>query len=244
MVPTGLNKAIGDGEIDVAPISSFAYGELADRLVLMPNLSVSATQEVKSILFFHRKPLHALNNSTIALTNASATSVNLLKVIMKKFYGCSPHYITTQPDLASMLAVADAALLIGDDALTAAASLGESDIQVTDLAALWREHTGYGMTFAVWAIREEVVEQATAQISALYQAFLVSKAEGIAHLQPIVDRAVRELGGSASEWDSYFRTITYDFGPEMQQGLAYYFQLCHEEGLLSHAVQLRFWTNF
>lgn len=243
MVPTGLNKAIAEGHIDVAPISSFAYGELADRLVLMPNLSVSATQEVKSILLFHKKPLDQLQQATIALTNASATSVNLLKVILHKYYASNPNYVTSQPDLAKMLEHADAALLIGDDALTAAAELADTTIQVTDLATLWREHTGFGMTFAVWAVREEVVRQSPAKVQALYEAFIASKAKGIEHLQPIVERAVQQLGGEPAEWEAYFRTLTYEFGPDMQQGLRYYFELCHEQGLLSQPVELRFWPN-
>ena len=243
MVPTALNQAIGEGRIDIAPISSFAYGELAERLVLLPDLSVSATHEVKSILLFHLKPLDQLQESTIALTSASATSVNLLKVILQKYYACTPNYVTMKPDLAMMLRDADAALLIGDDALTAAAMPVHEDIQVTDLAALWREHTGYGMTFAVWAVREEVARRSPEHIQALYEAFLESKAKGLGDLQPIVDRAVQALGGEPVVWENYFRTLTYDFGPDIQQGLLYYFELCHEQGLLHQAVPLRFWLN-
>lgn len=243
MVPTSLNRAIAEGEIDVAPISSFAYGELSNRLLLLPNLSVSAIHEVKSILLFHRKPLEQLHQATVALTNASATSVNLLKVILHKYYESTPNYVTMQPNLSEMLSNADAALLIGDDALTAAATLTDEKIQLTDLAALWREHSGFGMTFAVWAVREEIAIQSPAHLQTIYEAFLASKAKGIAELAPIVDRAVHELGGDRTTWETYFRTLTYDFDPAIQQGLAYYFELCHEQGLLPHAVTLRFWPN-
>jgi chorismate dehydratase len=204
---------------------------------------VSALDEVKSILLFHRKPIDQLSHATIALTNASATSVNLLKIILKKFYAITPTYVTMQPNLDEMLVEAEAALLIGDDALTAAASLTDSSIQVTDLATLWRERTGFGMTFAVWAVREKVALQSPEKIKALYQAFIASKEKGLTDLQPIVDRAVTTLGGSRAEWDTYFRTLTYDFDADLQRGLSYYFELCHEQGLLPRAVSLRFWSN-
>ena len=73
----------------MGPISSFAYGESFEDYMLYPDLSVSAYGEVNSILLFHEKPLREIANGHIMLPTTSATSVNLLKIILEKFYNGS-----------------------------------------------------------------------------------------------------------------------------------------------------------
>ena len=51
-----------------------------------------------------------------------------------------------------MLMEADAALLIGDDALRAKYKTSDS-LYVYDLGREWKDLTGLPMVFAVWAIR-------------------------------------------------------------------------------------------
>jgi chorismate dehydratase len=83
-VPTGLNKAMAAGEVDMGPISSFAYGESFEQYMLYPDLSVSAFGTVNSLLLFHKKPLSELANGSIMLPTTSATTVNLLKIILQR----------------------------------------------------------------------------------------------------------------------------------------------------------------
>ncbi len=53
-VPTGLNRAMMNGEVDMGAFSSFAYAQNYERYELFPNLSVSALGSVHSILLFHK----------------------------------------------------------------------------------------------------------------------------------------------------------------------------------------------
>ena len=92
-VPTGLNQAMADGEIDMGPISSFAYGESFEDYVLFPDLSVSAFGEVSTRFCYSMKNHYRISvNGRIALPTTSATSVNLLKIILQKFYKGTPTY--------------------------------------------------------------------------------------------------------------------------------------------------------
>lgn len=240
MNPTGLNKAIAHGEIDIAPISSFAYAEQSDKLVLMPNLSVSANKYVHSILLFHKVPLDKLDGKQISLTNASATSVNLLKILLERFVGIKPIYETTEPNLEKMMNHSDAALLIGDDAIHANWGNDEQYL-VTDLAQLWNAYTGYGMTFAVWAIRESVALEYPEEINEVYEAFIESKRKGLFDLEPIIQHAQQKMGGTDEYWRNYFTTLSYGFSENQQKGLQLYFQYAYELGLLAHPIQIRFW---
>lgn len=240
-VPTGLNRAMARGEIDVGPISSFAYGENFDKYMLLPNMSVSAYREVHSILLFHRKPLDELSGAIVALPTTSATSVNLLKIILKKFYQVDPVYVDSPPHLDTMMETADAALLIGDHAIRA--SWEEKGYQVTDLGAEWTKWTGQWMSFAVCAIRKETVEQLPELVKRTFDGFMESKSKSLADLTALVQDAMDLLGGSVKYWEQYFENLCYDFGPPQWEGLKLYYQYAVELGFLQREVPLQIWND-
>ncbi|MBB6674142.1 menaquinone biosynthesis protein [Cohnella nanjingensis] len=238
-VPAALNRKLREGEIDMAAISSFAYGQSCDDYLLLPNLSVSAKERVQSILLFVKTPLEQALNGRIALTTTSATSVNLLKIIAEKFYGAHPTYDTVEPCLDTMLEQADAAMLIGDHAIRA--SWREHGCQVLDLGELWHRYTGLGMTFAVWAVRRETAAARPEAVREIFEALTASKRRALDDLRPVVAHAERQIGGTAAYWDAYFRGLTYDFGAAEREGLSLYFRYAHELGFLASPVGISEW---
>lgn len=240
-VPAVLNQGMARGSIHVGALSSFAYAAASDLLLLLPNLSVSADGAVRSILLFSRVPVQQIGNSRIAVTNTSATSVNLLKILMEKAVGASPEYISTEPDLDSMMDQADAALLIGDHAIKA--SWQNQGYIVTDLGELWKEWTGLSMTFAVWAVNREAARDKQEAVGEIAEAFLESKRRGVSELAPIIREACTMIGGTAAYWDGYFRNLCYDFGERQQEGLNLYFRYAYEMGLLPQEVKMELWSH-
>jgi chorismate dehydratase len=240
-VPAALNKAIRQGEIDITSMSSFSYAQNAEEYLLLPDLSVSAKGRVNSILLFTRKPLEEVLNGRIALTATSATSVNLLKIIMSLYYNANPSYITMEPSLEPMLEEADAALLIGDNAIHA--SWRSEGMTVIDLGELWRNWTGYGMSFALCAVRKETAAADPAAVEAVLHAFTESKRRSLRDLKPLIDKACAQLGGESAYWKRYFTELHYDFGPEEQAGLSLYFRYARQLGLLDHEVDMQFFED-
>ena len=240
-VPTRLNRAMRNGEIDMGAFSSFEYGESFDLYELFPDLSVSAFGKVHSILLFHKKPLEKVAFGRIALTTASATSVNLLKIIMSKFYGGRPDYEYIAPSLQEMMKHRDAALLIGDDAIRA--SWTDHPFDVTDLGELWHRHTGHWMTFAVWAVRKETVRRHPERVAAIYAAFVESKRLSRENPEPIIREAQAKIGGTYDYWRNYFRNLSHDLADPQREGLRLYYRYAHELGLLSRDVPLQLWTD-
>lgn len=241
-VPAVLNQGMKVGDIHIGALSSFAYAEAADKLQLIPDLSVSADGAVKSILLFSRGPVDTLKNGTIALTNTSATSVNLLKILMQKALGGSPEYKTMEPDLEEMMKNADAALLIGDNAIRAS-WYNRGEYHVTDLGLWWKEWTGCSMTFAVWAVNRVAAAtrpEAMAEIACMFQE---SKRRSLKHLSPIVSEAITRIGGTESYWQGYFNNLCYDFDKRQQEGLRLYFKYAYEIGLLQHDVTPEIWRD-
>ncbi|WNS44493.1 menaquinone biosynthesis protein [Paenibacillus sp. MMS20-IR301] len=240
-VPAILNQGMASGEIHVGALSSFAYAAASDRLVLLPDLSVSADGPVKSILLFSRMPARNIGTGRIAVTNTSATSVNLLKILMERAFGAGPEYISAAPDLNEMMEQNDACLLIGDHAIRA--SWQDQGYYVTDLGALWKEWTGHSMTFAVWAVNREAAVHKREAIAEIAEAFARSKQRGLSELSPIIQAACSTIGGTAAYWREYFRNLCYDFGERQQEGLNLYFRYAYEMGLLPQEVKMELWSH-
>lgn len=238
-LPSALNRMLQDGRIDLSSVSSFAYGQSADSYYLLPDLSVSALGRVQSILLVLKSPLERVKHGTIALTTASATSVNLLKIIMNKFYGGSPVYVDADPDLSVMLEQADAALLIGDHAIRA--SWSNHGYRVLDLGEIWHLWTGCWMTFALWGVRRETADSRPDEVRGVYEGLLRSKRQAAQDLRPVVAKAMRQIGGTADYWNGYFRNLHYDFGAEQREGLILYFRYLRELGLIDREPALTVW---
>lgn len=240
-VPTDLNRNMRNGAIDIGPISSFAYAESHNRYYILPNLSVSAHGSVRSILLFYRDSLDRVKNGRIVLTTTSATSVNLLKIILQKFHGGNPEYSFAPPSLHDMIEGMDGALLIGDDAIRA--SWERHGYQVLDLSAEWTRHTGCWMTFAIWAVQREAIESMPDLISQIQASFLESKLRGKSDQSGIITAAMDRIGGTYEYWNLYFSELNHDFSDEQKKGLLLYYQYALELGLLSGEVPLNIWDN-
>lgn len=238
-VPSQLNKQMASGLIDIGPISSFSYGENADKYLLLPDLSVSAYGKVGSISFFVKTDLNDVKNKKIALVNTSATSVNLLKIIIQEFLGGNPSYIYSNPDLETMMGEADAALLIGDDALLAnLQNEKEKRYQMYDLGTEWKRLTNEWMTFAVWAVRREIVDENPELLYRVYQEFILSKRKGEEQLGEIIEASMAKCGGVYDFWLKYFKGLSHDFTQEHRKGLLSYFKYANKIGSLAEIPEL------
>ncbi|MFC5467770.1 menaquinone biosynthetic enzyme MqnA/MqnD family protein [Cohnella suwonensis] len=235
-LPATLNRKLRSGDIDMAAISSYAYGVSSDSYYVLPNLSVSAFGKVQSILLFLKSPLEQAINGKIALTTTSATSVNLLKIIMEKFYGGKPTYEDAEPALEQMLENADAALLIGDHAIRA--SWTNHGYRVLDLGEVWNVWTGHWMTFALWAVHKDTAHRYPEAVHSIYEGLLRSKAKSYSDMGPIVAKATNQIGGDSGYWERYFACLRHDFGPVQQAGLRLYFRYAKELGLMENEPSL------
>jgi chorismate dehydratase len=239
-VPSQLNSGMADGTIDMGPISSFEYGRNYKEYEVLPDLSISSLGKVRSIFLFSHKPIEELKEGNIALTDKSATSVNLLKIIMNKFYGASLSYRTMPANLEKMMAAADAALLIGDDALLA--SWNNPGYYMYDLGELWYKHTGLWMVFAVWAVRKEVAHSKHELLRSIHNEFLRSKRKGFADLDAVVAQAKKDFGATAEFWKVYYTGLSYDFTSEHKRGLEYYYACAADLGLLNEPAKVEIWN--
>ncbi|MFZ3372022.1 MAG: menaquinone biosynthesis protein [Desulfitobacteriaceae bacterium] len=237
--PTGHNAMLADGRIAMAPISAFSYGEHWQEYYILPNLSVSVKGRVGSLLLFSKVPLSDLQDKIVAFTDLSATTVNLTKILLHQYDRVFPHYLTMSADLTEMFVKADAALLIGDPAILAAAK--QPDCLIYDLAEEWFKYTGCTMTAAVWAFPKRLSIERPQEVKAVYNLLIDAKEQALKHMEEIIEASVNMLGGSHVYWEEYFGRFYYGMNQEYSNGLQTYFDLCYELGLLSSKPRLSFW---
>lgn len=236
--PTELNNLLISGSLDISPISSIEYARHHDSLMLFPDFTVSSDGEVKSILLLSRFPIEELSGKKIALTNTSATSQVLLKLILSHGYGIEPEYTIYQPDLNSMFSIADAALLIGDIALKY--YVHTRDVYLYDLGIEWKKLTGKKMVYAVWAVNRSFAETKSELCENVFETFRKSMDYSMEHLSEIVEYAAKWEPFSPSFLIEYFKSLRFDFGNDYQEGLLHFYKLALEIGELKTVPDLEF----
>jgi len=236
--PTELNSLLLGGGLDISPVSSIEYARHNDSLMLFPDFTVSSDGEVKSILLLSRVPIADLSGRRIALTNTSATSHVLLKLILSRGYGIVPEYVVSEPDLKSMFSVADASLLIGDIALKH--YVNTENFYLYDLGAEWKKLTGKKMVYAVWAVSRSFAEEKSELCENIFETFRKSMDYSMQHLSEIVAYAARWEPFSPSFLSDYFGSLRFDFGKEYQEGLLLLYKMASEIGELDTVPELKF----
>lgn len=238
-VPARLNGMLLSGEIDVCPSSSIVYAYHPDRYRILPDLSISSVGAVASVLLFSKVPIEQLDGRKVLLSSESATSVNLLKVLLRQRYDCSCTYEVAGPGGTPGEAGSSALLLIGDSALRA--SLETSDLLVYDLGELWHDWTGFPFVFALWLCRTEVAEGD--ELKTLARQLVLAKELVPDRLEQAAAHAPELSWIGHERLLEYWRdNISYHFSTRAQEGLLLYYAKCAEIGLISAVPPLNFVT--
>lgn len=243
--PAELNRLFVQGALDITPISSIEYARHSEETVILPDLSIAADGRVTSVLLFTKRPLAELNGRPFALTNHSATSVVLTKIIMQEMYAAQPAYYAAPPDPVKMLTEADACLIIGDNALLAASdpSLKERfpTLQIVDLGEEFKRLTGEIMVFALWVIRREFADRNPDGVRLVSRLFRASRDFAVEHMGDLVEEALRRRNLPRAAVEEHFRQIRHHFTEPYKRGLRAYFALAHKIGEISAVPDLHVW---
>jgi chorismate dehydratase len=243
--PAELNKLFIQGALDITPISSIEYARHAADTVILPNLSISADGRVTSVLIFSKVPLEELDGRPFALTNHSATSVVLTKIIMQERYGVKPAYYAAPPDPVQMLTEADACLIIGDNALLAAYDSHLKalfpTLRIVDLGEAFKELTGQIMCFALWVIRREFAERNPDGVRLVAKLFRTSQDYAMEHMPELVEEALRRRNLPRAAVEEHFHHIRHYFTEPYKEGLRTYYKLAHKIGEIPAVPSLQVW---
>ena len=236
--PIALCRQLISGNLDISPVPAIEYARHARDLLLLPDLTVSSNGRVMSILLVSKVPAEKLQGRPVALTNTSATSQVLAKIILREKFGVEPVYFECPPDLPEMFREADAALLIGDDALRACARPGK--YRHYDLGAEWKKLTGQAMVYAVWAVRRSYAEKHPERVAMVYEAFKRSINESLEQVDAIAREIARWEPFTVAFLSRYFKGLQYSFGPEYRAGFKAYLAKAKKIGALDRVPKREF----
>jgi chorismate dehydratase len=234
-VPGRLNGLLERGDVDVAPCSSIEFARNADRYRVLPDLVIGSRGPVRSIVFATTRPPEQLDDALVAMPTASATSVVLLKVLLRLRWGVQPRVRWFDQAAEDPFAGgADAALFIGDVALRP--DLYPQVPLRFDLGEEWWAHTGLPFAFAVWQAgsgSDEILVR-------LHGELLESRAYGLANRADLATRWADRFGFDAAFLEAYWAGLSYALDDSMLQGLETFYRLAAEIGEIPKAPRLRF----
>lgn len=236
-VPSQLNRALAAGTIDLAPISAIEAARNAADVVVLPGLSIASLGAVKTVLLFSwAADISDLDGQSVALTDHSATSVALLKVLCRDRYHIQPEFTVTKQHLPSMLAEHQGALVIGDDALVesvrhrALSNPAGWDLPyIYDLGDEWLKMTGLPFTFAVWAARRDKAEALAA--AGVFEALYASTEVGLTDTarENLAKAYAARLGLPAGACRRYLRDLRYHLMNDDLAGLRLFLKLALDD---------------
>jgi predicted solute-binding protein len=224
-VPSECADLVASGAADIGIIPAFELTR--QNLAVVPGVGIASRGAVRSILLISKCP--AAEIRTLAGDTSSRTSVALARIVLARKFGGSPRVLPAAPDLDSMLAGADAALIIGDPALRLDPEA--LPYHVYDLGREWTEWTGLPMVFAVWAGRAEVI------VTDVIAAFQESSTYGQARIEEIV-RAESAARGFAPELVRRYLTrhIVSEVGERERAGMDLFLRYARELEVVGQAL--------
>lgn len=237
-VPSNLNRALLEGELDISPISSALYAEHASELRLLPSVCIGAPKAARSIYCIASREPASLSGEKVEVSKESLTARTLFRVICRTWYGFDPMMAESDDPLAGYLNLGTPCLLIGDKAIDATEMVPRASLY--DLGELWHALTGTGMVFAVWAVREQYARTAPEATRAVAAALAASLDWGLDNLELVARRAQTAKPRSHGFYAEYYHALNFRFDEPARAALSNFFTVARDAGITSQAPALQF----
>lgn len=217
-VPSALNRAMADGDLDVSVVSAIEYARESERYLLLPDLAISCDGPVRSVLLFSKRPAEELDGQRVVVSRSSMTSVALLDLLFAHVWDVRPETVRGDAEATDLVRFADesheARLVIGDAALllSGQSTLGGAPVYpfVYDLGEEWKRWTGQPFVFAVWVAQRTTP---VAEALATHASLIASRDWGLAHLD--------QLARQASDATGVRRDVCAEYLSGLDYGLSY-----------------------
>lgn len=232
-VPSLCAALLDEGTIDLGMVPSITYLNRPGDCIV-PGVCIGSEGAVASVALFTRRPMSDVR--TIALDTSSRTSAALVRILCRRVFHITPTFLPHAPDLDSMLAVADAALLIGDPALFL--DHRAYGTEKVDLGEEWTRMTGLPFVWAFWAGRSGAVD--VEAVSVLQDA----ARRGTARVDQIAADYCQGHPERVALAQAYLRRhLAFDLSSRAVAGLTTYYQEAVDAGVVPAPGSLRFFEG-
>ena len=250
-LPSECARLLHEGATDLGLVPSIEYLR-GGPYAIVPGLGIASSGPVASVAIYTTRPMADVRS--IALDTSSRTSVALVSVLCARLFRIAPRLEARGPDLREMLAHADAALIIGDNALfldeaellAVSAQLSgigsqrsalspQPLIEKVDLGSAWTGMTGLPFVYAFWAGRLGALDARDVDALTRARDAGVQQADAIARAY-FPDAPDRQAIGARYLRDN----IKYYLGAEERAALEMFYRYAAETGVVPDAGTLRF----
>ncbi len=184
--PSNIATKLINDEIDIGLIPIAAIPVLKEYYIIS-DFCIACDGTVGSVCLFSDTPLNEVK--TILLDYQSRTSVVLLKILLKEYWGISPVFIEAKEGYEDSIKGTTAGLVIGDRALQQ--RLRSKFIY--DLGEAWKKMTGQPFVFAAWVSNKQLTPEFIAEFNNTNEFGLIN-----------IDNVVKENPYSAYDLHHYY----------------------------------------
>ena len=230
----------GAAELGLIPIAALAANP---GLRILPGCTIASKGPVRSLLLVRRaaQPLPALRS--VAADTASLTTIAHTRILFHRWGNPKVPFLPLAADLDAMLAVADAAILIGDPALLALEERANrfvrtgEDLVYHDLAKEWRALTGLPFVSAVWcSVPKNMGAPGPSHLGtweSIAEDLIRSRDHGLQNIDALVDEWASRIAIPEETIRAYLTSnIHYILDEECIEGMKTFFRMAAEVGVL------------
>jgi chorismate dehydratase len=213
-------------ELDVALLSPIDYARNSNEYLIVPSICVSGTAS-RTVLLHLREGLRRIN--TIAVDIGLTSELVLAKIVLSEKYDTDPQFIPMTPDINTMLAKADAALLAGGPALFSSLDAART----IDLVEEWNDLTDLPYVHALWLSHRNSLTMGT--VHSLKR----SREEGLHHLKDIALVASKNEQVSRQEFESYLSSFSFELDEDAIESISEFYRYAFYYEVLGEVPEIK-----
>ena len=206
--PSKIAAMLINDEIDVGLVPVAIIPELKEHYIIS-DYCIGCEGEVGSVCLFSEVPLEKIEK--VLLDYQSRTSVELLKILIKKYWKIDPMIESTSQDYRRDIKGTTAALMIGDRAL----QQRKISTYKYDLGSEWKKFTGLPFVFAAW-ISNKKLDQS------FIDSFNKANEMGLQQIDKVVDDNPYQVFDLKAYYTSY---INYSLDEKARKGLQFFLEI-------------------
>ncbi|MBI5471637.1 MAG: aminofutalosine synthase MqnE [Ignavibacteriae bacterium] len=223
VAPRRMGMLSEKGQIDAGLFSLMDFISQEETLEMM-GWCIATRDQVKSVMLFSNEGWRDLDGKTIGITDDTATSVILLKVLLEKKYGVRARFERLHAGVNDYTKF-DAVLLIGDEALRCNKTGLNGFELVFDLAKEWYDWQKLPFVFAVWAMKKSLDELTKEELKKILSNALAKSEERLASVGELHGR---QIGLAAEATREYLEGFNYRLGEREREAMGRFRELIEE----------------
>lgn len=231
-VPTGLNRMMSDGSLDISVVSAVEYARDSGRYLLLPDMAISCDGPVRSVMLFSKIAVRDLGGRRVLVSRSSMTSVELLELLFLERWRVKPEFVPSDAEISDLgrfgdeehdarLVIGDAALLLGSELQLPGNDQPVSYQFAYDLGEEWKRWTGLPFVFAVWVAQRNIQVDAAL---AVHASLIESRNWGLGHIPELALQASQATGVGLAECSRYLENLDYGLSYPHLAGLTEFFR--------------------